>query len=150
MMPEPGPSSIVPERDTGGDAAYAKELFAVYEGFSKDLRTWLVAYGIGGPILFVTHEPVWRAIGQSGFARPLALLFLGGVALQVILAALNKTIMWAAYYGETEVSFQATRRFRLATWLSRQFWIDFLVDLVSILAFGWATYLAFRAITSAG
>ena len=145
MMPEVGQEAVA-----GGTSAYAKELYAVYEGFSKDLRTWLVAYGIGGPILFVTHDSVWRAIGQSGFAQRLALLFLGGVALQVVLAALNKTIMWASYYGETDVSFQETSRYKAAIWLSRQFWIDFLVDLVSILAFGWATWLAFHALTNAG
>lgn len=45
------------------------ELYAVYEEHSKTLRTWLVAYGIGAPVLFITNDKVWKAIASSGSAE---------------------------------------------------------------------------------
>lgn len=120
------------------------EYFTVYEEHSKVLRTWLVAYGIGAPALFLTNERIAGLISAAGVGRRMAGLFLLGVALQVLLAALNKTVMWACYYAEGSPNDQEKRRFRLAYWISEQFWIDFLVDIVSLIGFGYATWLAFN------
>ncbi len=70
------------------------EYFAAYEEYSKVLRTWFVAYGIGGPVLLLTNEALAKAIKTSGQGRGLAALFLIGVGLQVVLAAMNKFSMW--------------------------------------------------------
>jgi hypothetical protein len=100
-------------------------------------------------VLLLTNEKLWTLIAASGHSRALAAAFLGGVALQVGLAALNKAVMWGCYYGEIDTDFQITKRYRTAGWLAKQFWIDFLIDLASLGLFGWATYRVFTIVTGA-
>ncbi len=73
-----------------GDRDKEQGFYAAYEEHTKTLRTWLVAYGIGAPVLFITHDTLMKAVQKSGEGRSLGLLFLIGVAIQVVLAALNK------------------------------------------------------------
>jgi len=136
------PPNIQPPSDAEG-------FYKVYEEYSKTLRTWLVAYGIGGPVLLLTNESVSKRMAASGRVKEIALLFLVGVGLQVLLATLNKTVMWACYYGEHEPTFKKKRRYKLASWISEQFWMDFVVDLASLGLFGWVTFCVFRILTSA-
>jgi len=105
-----------------GNAAH--EHFDVYTEYAKTLRVWLVSYGIGAPVLLSTNELFSARILDSGNARIIAVLFLSGVGAQVLLALLNKNAMWACYYGSDNPSFQSTRRYKVADWLSRQYWID--------------------------
>jgi len=48
-----------------------EEYFKAYEEYSKVLRTWFVAYGIGGPVLLLTNETLAKAIKASGQVRVL-------------------------------------------------------------------------------
>ncbi len=128
------------------DKTTAAQYFKVYEEHSKALRTWLVAYGIGAPALFVTNETAAKALHNISGAKTVALLFLVGVALQVFLASLNKVLMWALYRGEGEPSFRKTRYYRLAGWFSAQFWIDVIVDIVTMFLFAIATWRVFLAV----
>ena len=57
-----------------------KAFYKVYEEYSKALRTWFVAFGIGGPVLFLTQQDVSNKIVESGNARTIVLLFLIGVS----------------------------------------------------------------------
>src|SRR5260370_2549990 len=76
----------------------AAELFSVYAEYSKTLRTWLVAYGIGAPVLFLTNDTLARTFAKSSQARTIAIYFLAGVVLPMLLAILNKHVMWVGYY----------------------------------------------------
>ena len=133
---------IQKSEETAADGYYK-----VYEEYAKSLRTWLVAYGIGGPVLFLTNAGPRAELARSGASRCIALAFLVGVALQIALAALNKTLMWANYYAEITPGAGDRGFFRAVSWLSGQFWIDFLVDLGSLGLFGWATWMAFVILT---
>ena len=135
--------------DVDDEVDSSAELFKAYEGYSQTLRTWLVAYGVGGPVLLLTNEKLWTLVGNSGCSRALASAFLLGVSLQVALAALNKAVMWGSYYGEIEPDFRTAKGYKVAIWLAKQFWIDFLVDLISMGLFGWATYRVFTIVTGA-
>jgi hypothetical protein len=116
-----------------------------YEEHSKVLRTWLVAYGIGAPVLFLTNDRLATIFAASSGAAAIAKLFLTGVVLQVLLAATNKAAMWGCYYAARHPKKAlGKRRFRFALWISEQFWIDFLVDFATLLVFGAATWGAFR------
>ena len=88
-----------------------EEYFKAYEEYSKVLRTWFVAYGIGGPVLLLTNQTLAKAIKASGQGKSLAALFLAGVALQVVLAALNKFSMW----GSTSANSRRPSNPRVAT-----------------------------------
>ncbi len=123
----------------------AAELFSVYAEYSKTLRTWLVAYGIGAPVLFLTSDTLARTFAKSSQARTIAVYFLTGVVLQVLLAILNKHVMWVCYYAAENPAFQGkqARVVRWADWVSRQCWFDLLLDVGTILLFANATRLAF-------
>ena len=122
--------------------------FKVYEEYAKTLRTWFVAYGIGGPVLFITNKDVADKLASSHAVPRIAGLFLAGVALQIVLAMLNKTVMWANYWTELYPEEAKKRRFRLAFWISSQYSIDLLIDLATVVLFGSATWWAFRVLVA--
>jgi hypothetical protein len=119
--------------------SYAK----VYEEYAKTLRTWLVAYGIGGPVLLLTNDAVRSTIVASGSARYITRAFLLGVALQVFLAFKNKHALWRCYVAD-EVHPERKKNSidKAAFWLEDNFWIDVFGDLASLLCIGWAAYRA--------
>ena len=131
------------------DSDEESNLFDDYDEFAKVLRTWFVAYGIGGPVLLLTNEAVRSKIATSGFARCIALAFLIGVGLQVLLALVNKTALWLCYKAAREPNLRKSRAYRAAEWFAYEFWIDFLVDLTSFVLFAWATYRVFIILTTA-
>jgi hypothetical protein len=122
--------------------------YAVYEEHARTLRTWLVAYGIGGPVLILSQEAVWKQITKIGSLPLIAKLFLGGVVLQVVLAAVNKSAMWALYCGEVDREYAKTKRYKVGSWLSERYIIDLALDLSSMVLFAWATYECFVAFTA--
>jgi hypothetical protein len=131
---------------TGTEAE--KGYFDAYASAMTNLRTWLVAYGIGAPVLFLSNEELWQALAQAKCASCVGILFLAGVGLQVLIALINKTIMWWCYYGEAKPSVKEHRRYKAFSWLSEQFWIDLVIDAASIALFITATYIVFRAVTN--
>jgi hypothetical protein len=118
--------------------------FKAYEEYSKVLRTWFVAYGIGAPVVFLTNEVMSKTVLNSPNAPYIGGAFLIGVALQVILAAVNKHCMWALYYGDTETTFQKTSSYRIANWISERIWIDLTADVITFALFARATWLAYE------
>ncbi|MDE2196498.1 MAG: hypothetical protein KGJ56_04865, partial [Gammaproteobacteria bacterium] len=67
-------------RIKNGDSGF----YEPYIQYSRTLRTWLVAYGVGGPVLLVSQDLVARAIIKAGTGKWVAWLFLTGVAVQII------------------------------------------------------------------
>lgn len=128
---------------------WVKGFYGAYDHYSKVLRTWLVAYGIGGPVLILSSEPLLERMAGSGAAREVGILFLLGVGFQVLIAALNKATMWVCYYGELYSSHQEKLRYKAAVWFSEQFWVDFVMDVASIAFFARATYVVFEVVTIA-
>lgn len=119
-----------------------KLLWEAYAEWSKHLRTWLVAYGIGAPILFLSRKEVWDVLAASPERRLITMLFLGGVALQVVLATVNKWSSWGYYSAEQWPATYAKAWWApVAGWLVDQFWIDLLVDVLTLVAFIAATVL---------
>lgn len=110
---------------------------SLYNEYAKILRTWLVAYGIGGPVLFFTNEKLSQKIGGSGQTKLIVYLFLIGVACQVLLAFLNKWVNWVifAYSDSSKTPWICNK----CDWISEQFWIDILLDLGAIVLFAFAT-----------
>lgn len=130
-------------------ASLAEEYLEAYGEHARTLRTWLVAYGIGAPILLITNDSFAVAIRKSGDARWMAGCFFAGVTLQVLLSAVNKSAMWGLYYGETAPLFKRTFWFKLAYGVSERYWIDFVVDLATFVLFGIATWKAVLAVIRA-
>lgn len=128
----------------------AGEFYKAYEDYSKTLRTWLVAYGIGGPVLMLTNDRVSVVILQSGHGRSIAALFLAGVVIQVVLTAVNKAAMWICYYSyDGDADGTDPWWCNIAHWISKQFWLDLLADVASFGAFALATWYAFDVLVKA-
>lgn len=126
----------------------ASILFEAYSQHSAVLRTWLVAYGIGAPALFLSQDKIWIALAKSGHLPDIGRLFIAGVFLQVLLAAINKSVMWACYYGEEMPKFKTTKRYLCASSLSEIYLIDIVCDLITMATFGSATYLCFSVLAT--
>ena len=66
--------------------------YGPYSHFSRTLRAWLVAYGIGGPVLLVSQDHLSGLVLKSGVGLYISTLFLGGcrhsdtrrIALQIL------------------------------------------------------------------
>lgn len=144
-MNEPNENGIT---STPNDVAHDEksDFQNFYKYYSNLLRTWLVAYGIGGPVILLTNDNVWSRIVGSGNQVAIGVMFLLGVAMQVALALLNKTVNWNLYFGFVSPSFRDKWPHRLSDKLSEQYWIDILIDGISIGLMAIATALAFAAL----
>lgn len=115
--------------------------FANYADYSRTLRAWLVAYGVGGPVLFMTNEKVSEKIAKSGEAHLIISLFLIAVAVQVMGSFINKWAAWYVYRGHDDDAYQMKRKYKSWSWVNKQTWFDIGVDLVSMVLFSWGTVL---------
>ena len=127
--------------------------FANYSEYSKTLRSWLVAYGIGGPVLLLTNKDAPEKLAKSPHLETIVTLFVAGVALQILLAFLNKWAAWHMYSGayDKHLAAQGSKdcemhheslMYWLWQWINKQSWIDFFVDLGALVAFSIATWIA--------
>ena len=114
--------------------------FQNYSDYSKTLRAWLVAYGIGGPVLFLTNDAVAKRVANSGYANQIISAFLLGVGFQIFLALINKWGAWHMYRGAGDPDYQECWRYRVWHQINSWSWLDFWVDLFSLLAFVVATW----------
>ncbi len=137
--PSPQPTETAEREESG--------FFPSYAEFAKTLRTWFVAYGIGGPILLVTRPELTTKVVQAGKAAAIGRLFLMGVALQIAQALIYKTCMWYLYLAELKPALKKTSRYKTSKYISEAFWIELLCDLGTVAAFGLATWMLFRILT---
>ena len=131
---------------TGGDLDIKEEtgFYEAYRDFARNVRTWFIAYGIGGPVLFATSDGTWAKLDASGSGRIVVYCFLGGVVLQILGALLYKSAMWYLYMGELEKSFQKTKVHQIAEWFSEHYIVEAGIDVLTLVSFGVATIAALR------
>lgn len=126
--------------------------FSNYAEYSKTLRSWLVAYGIGGPVLFLISKDAPEKLSKSPHIELIVSLFVAGVASQILLAFLNKWAAWHMYSGGYDRHLtlvgdnscgrhHESRTYRVWHWINKQSWIDFVVDLGALSSFSVATWL---------
>ena len=123
----------MPREQKGNRAAPA--YFESYAEYNRILRSWFVAFGIGGLALFLVEEKLRAALIQSGAAGQVIGLFLAGVALQIVIAGLNKYANWYCYAGEDDRGFRNTRSYRFWSGIAREFIIDVIVDVTTAVCF---------------
>ncbi len=109
--------------------------FDSYAEYNRILRSWFVAFGIGGLAMFLVEDTLRDALIRSGAARQVVVLFLAGVALQILVAGLNKYANWYCYAGEDDAAYQRTAAYRFWSGIARQFIIDVLVDIATAVCF---------------
>lgn len=128
---------------------------ANYAEYSKTFRSWMVAYGIGGPILLLTSKDAPQNIAKSPHLQMIVTLFIVGVGIQILLALIDK---WAALhmyrgafskYQEEEEDPDCDNHHESATykfwgWVNRQSWIDLWCDIGALFLFSAATWLVLK------
>lgn len=127
------------------DSDKAKDYYATYAEYNRALRAWFVAFGVGGPVVFLVNEDLGTKLANEGVLQTVAIFFLVGAAAQILVALINKICIWCQYYGEANQAFKETCRYRAAQSVGKQFWIDVLLDVVSIVAFAVAILIVFAA-----
>ena len=103
-----------------------------YDEHNKILRTWLVAYGVGAPVLVLANPALLNKVLLLEHCKLTFGAFLFGIALQILVALINKYTMWICYYGENNDNFRSGFIYRSAEVLSKQAWVDFLCDIGAI------------------
>lgn len=119
----------------------ASEAIRAYAEYNRILRTWFVAFGIGGPALFLVNDKIAEKLVTLGHLRWVVALFLIGATAQVLGALLNKIANWYVYVCTIDPEMKGSRRQRFADWLMDQFWIDITIDVITIVSFGVAAWL---------
>lgn len=121
----------------------------LYEEYNKTLRTWLVGFGFGVPALFIVNEAAQNKLVAADSAGCIIWLFLAGAGFQIFMALLNKIVSWCAYHkhdvGEEECG-DLTKVFAS---LENMFAIDVVLDIFSLIAFGWSIVLIMRLFINA-
>jgi hypothetical protein len=113
--------------------------YGAYVGFARELRVWFLAYGIGGPAIFLTNDAALKRLLSSGSGRFVAYAFLSGVVIQVAVALLYKSAMWYLYMGELSESAMESKFYKAANWISDSYWIEAVCDVFTLVLFGGAT-----------
>lgn len=117
----------------------AKEYIDSYKSFALTLRAWLVAYGIGAPVLFASQDAFSELLKNKSAVQPIIYAFLAGVSIQIVAAFLYKASMWYIMSGALDETFKSTYRYKFSDWVSEQLWLELLFDIASIILFAWAT-----------
>ncbi len=112
-----------------------------YTRYEKMLRTWFVAYGIGGPVLFMTQDSLREALSASPDAKLIVYCFLAGLLFQVIENFLYKVCMWYLY-RESANENNCHCMYTFSNWVENHNSIDIILDLLTIGLFSYATWKA--------
>lgn len=132
-----------------GDDDLIQRIHAAYLEYNKTLRAWLVGYGVGVPLLLITQQHLLDKISGSGWRSHIGYTFLLGVALQVLMAFLNKWSNWYRYAEEVRIDPPPpSYLIAVAQFIRQHPGIDVFSDIASIVLFSFATALTFRAILS--
>jgi len=115
-----------------------------YTEYNKVLRSWFVAFGVGGPAIFLINDEVRNKLIETGEIKVVVFLFLFGATVQISIAFINKVINWYVHQGNDE-EFVKTIRYRWSETITNWFWLDIVTDLLTFGAFGCAVWKVFTA-----
>ncbi|MGK7913573.1 MAG: hypothetical protein AB4050_19130 [Synechococcus sp.] len=117
-----------------------------YSYFARTLRTWLVSYGIGAPILIASQAELSNKLVATGQANTVIITFLVGVCIQILSALLYKYALWQLHLGELNFSV-SKRYYKISYWFIQRLWPTIIFDVSTILSFVFATYFVLVAST---
>lgn len=139
------PTTSQPTLDVSSKVDYEHYLTPYLE-HSKTLRTWFVAYGIGGPILFASQKLLIEKLIDYNCIKSVVTMMLFGTLLQILLTFISKMTSYQFYLSEIYDPHVLTRMHRLSINISKHYhWLLPLIDFITIILFVWATVLVFLA-----
>lgn len=114
---------------------------SLYKEYNKILRAWLVAFGIAAPAVFVTSKDAKVFLLSIPEYKSILIVFLLGVVSQIVISFLNKFVSWSAYHRDDcvlNLNRECRTIFKVISKLENYIFIDFVFDLATFIAFGWA------------
>ena len=114
---------------------------SLYNEYNKTLRAWLVGFGFGVPALFIVNDAAQKKLLEAPDAKIIVWLFLAGATAQVLMAFVNKIVSWCAYYKHEKGDDHVNGLVKWAAGFENAFAIDVLLDLISLVTFGWSIVL---------
>lgn len=114
--------------------------FQTYLEYNQVLRTWFVAFGVGGPVLFLINKDIATRLAAAHELKCIVELFLIGVSAQVFGALLNKFSNLYLYGAAIDKKMITSLFVRFARWWVDQFWIDLVFDVITFSVFGYAAW----------
>ena len=138
-------NTIKPKKRIAEEVDDASDSYVTYLEYNKILRTWFVAFGIGGPALLLVNKDAAQRLATLGELTWVAGLFLAGAALQIFGALVNKTANWYVYQSVHDEQNKSRIQYVVANFIIEQFWIDVFLDFLTAASFGWATWLLLTA-----
>jgi hypothetical protein len=117
-----------------------KGAYESYFEYNRILRTWFVAFGVGGPALFLMYEKIALRLKEANLLKDVVEYFFVGVALQILGAFLNKIANWYLHMSTVNKDFDKTIRFKIGNWYVDQIWPDMIFDIGTMVVFGYATW----------
>jgi hypothetical protein len=124
------------------------KFYEPYTYFARTLRGWLVAYGLGVPLLVASQAELTRKLVSTGVAKHVVLVFLTGVLIQILTAFLYKYAIWMLHLGETKSIPKSSRRYQVSLSFYRLLWPTVLFDVSTIALFVWPTFIVLSASAS--
>lgn len=115
------------------------EFYEPYASFSRIMRAWLVAYGIGAPALLASQDAFKAILAVPNQAMFIISCFLFGASVQIIAAFIYKYSMGYIYFEDLGKVSKKTNRYKIAEWFSEAMWLEMLFDIISIGSFALAT-----------
>ncbi|QQS03375.1 MAG: hypothetical protein IPK50_13785 [Fibrobacterota bacterium] len=116
----------------------AKWSYEAYDEYAKTFRSWLIGFGVGISALVIGNKDVIEKLAKDDCLKQCLIGgLLCGIFSQVVLALINKYVNWLNYIAEDE-SLTGWKK-SIPGWIVKQIWIDFLLDVLSIVSFSVAT-----------
>src|SRR5689334_21033713 len=112
------PAKMIRARRKNGDEKCEDGVFEAYADVARAFRGWVVAYGVGAPVVFVSQNNILKVLNTAPDARWIMAAFFFGTFLQVGLSWLNKICNWWGYVGIEK----NCMRFKFREWYTNRFW----------------------------
>ena len=120
-------------------------LFEQYWRYTSSLKQWFIGFGAGIVVLFATNTSILASVCSEQKTMIFILIF-AGVATQVLLTIFNKITQFYIYSTKAGYLLEDTLRFCVSYDYSCSVWIEFLLDFVTLILFGWAAVLILRSL----
>jgi hypothetical protein len=118
------------------------QFFNDFLGYSRDLRFWIIAYGIGVPALLLSKAELYLKFTKSEEAISIILLLVLGVTLKIVETLVDKWMSWIQHSCVDYTTHKKLQKYADG-WFGR-IAPRLLLEIISLVSLGVATYLMFK------
>ena len=119
-----------------GDREY---YFESYKEFAWRFRLWLVTYGAGIPVITLANKDIFVKVIDSKYGHIAMIFALIGVGIQILVTWIFKTCMWYCDREAKGELSEKSKRFRFSVWITENYWIEIVLDILTLVFYSSAT-----------